>query len=146
MPLGIVSRSEPVKPSEIEQIRSKLDAGFTALARLISDVRKPLPTQTGDGTYLHYQPDPPDLIQKIEAGLKDLSHLGITDIATLIEVQNKEKTGELWDDRQYLMEKLIQVFPWTTVKLCRCPLTAKFRLLPNSPTLLLPDRKLRRVS
>jgi linoleate 8R-lipoxygenase/9,12-octadecadienoate 8-hydroperoxide 8R-isomerase len=125
MAIGVAFTSEPVKPSEIEQIRTKLDVGFTQLARLISDVRKPLPTQTGDGTYLHYQPDPPDLIQKIEAGLKDLSHLGITDIATLIEVQNKEKTGELWDDRQYLMEKLIQVFPWTHVILYRCPLTAQ---------------------
>jgi hypothetical protein len=109
MVTGIVSMSEPVKPSEIQQIRSKLDKGFTQLAQLISSARKPLPNQTGDGTYLEYKDDPPDLLQKINAGLKDLSHLGITDIATLLEVQNKQKTGELWDDKEYLMEKLIQV-------------------------------------
>jgi linoleate 8R-lipoxygenase/9,12-octadecadienoate 8-hydroperoxide 8R-isomerase len=102
--------SEPVKPSEIQQIRNNLDKGFTQLAQLISDARKPLPSQTGDGTYLDYKDDPPDLLQKINAGLKDLSHLGITDIATLLEVQNKQKTGELWDDKEYLMEKLIQVW------------------------------------
>ena len=101
--------SEPVKASEIQQIRSKLDKGFTQLAQLISSARKPLPDQTGDGTYIEYQDDSPDLLQKINAGLKDLSHLGITDIATLLEVQSKEKSGELWDDKEYLMEKLIQV-------------------------------------
>ena len=109
MVYGIVSRSEPVKPSEIEQIRSKLDKGFVQLAQLISAERKPLPNQTGDGTYLDYKEDSPDLMQKINAGLKDVSHLGITDVTTLLEVLKKEKTGELWDDKQYLMEKLILV-------------------------------------
>ena len=105
---GVKFQSEPVQPSEIAQIRQTLESGFKKLASLISAARKPLPTQTGDGTYLHYPNDDPNLIQQIEAGLKDLSHLGITDIETLIQVQDKQKNGYLWDDKKYLMERLIQ--------------------------------------
>jgi linoleate 8R-lipoxygenase / 9,12-octadecadienoate 8-hydroperoxide 8R-isomerase len=105
---GVKFTSEPVEPSEIEQIRHKLDNGFKRLASLISAARKPLPTQTGDGTYLSYPEDDPSLIQKIESGIRDLSSIGITDIKTLIDVQDKTKTGALWDDKKYLMERLIQ--------------------------------------
>ena len=67
-----------------------------------------MPTETGDGTYLSYPNDDPTLVQQIEAGLSDLSYLGITNIETLIQVQDKTKTGALWDDKKYLMERLIQ--------------------------------------
>ncbi|KAF2668697.1 heme peroxidase [Microthyrium microscopicum] len=104
----IKAQSEPVQPSEIAQIRNKIDKSFKEFAELISAVRRPLPNQTGDGTYLPTKDDPPDVLQKINAGLKDLSSLGITDIATLLQVQEKQKTGALWDDKKYLMERLIQ--------------------------------------
>jgi len=105
---GAKFTSEPVEPSEIEQIRYKIDNGFKRLASFISAARKPLPTQTGDGTYLSYPNDDPNLIEKIESGLRDLTSIGIPDIKTLIEVQDKTKTGALWDDKKYLMERLIQ--------------------------------------
>ena len=99
--------SEPVKPSDVEAIRAKIGEGFKSLAQLISAVRKPLPNQTGDGTDLILQPDTPEFIQKIEGTLSSLRHLGITDVATLIDVSNKAKTGAPWNDKDYLMEKLI---------------------------------------
>jgi linoleate 8R-lipoxygenase/9,12-octadecadienoate 8-hydroperoxide 8R-isomerase len=102
------AQSEPVAPSEIEQIRKKIDTKFQNFSNLISAATRPLPTQTGDGTYLEYEEDPPEFIKKIDATLKDLSSLGITDVATLLQVQEKQKTGAVWDDKQYLMERLIQ--------------------------------------
>jgi linoleate 8R-lipoxygenase/9,12-octadecadienoate 8-hydroperoxide 8R-isomerase len=105
---GLTFNSEPVKPSDIEQIRAKLESGFKKLASLISAVREPLPTETGDGTYLHYENDDPTLWETIKADLSDLGHLGITDIKTLIEVQEKANTHSATDDKTYIMEKLIQ--------------------------------------
>jgi hypothetical protein len=100
--------SEPTRESGLDKFRDKLDKGFKDLGELISAVRRPLPTQTGDETYQQYPVDDPDLIQKIEASIKDLSSIGIPDILTLVAVQDKTKTGALWDDKKYLMERLIQ--------------------------------------
>jgi len=100
--------SEPASQSGFDKFRDKLDKGFKELAELISAVRRPLPTQTGDGTYQHYPDDDPKLIQKIESTIKDLSSIGIPDIMTLVTVQDKNKTGALWDDKKYLLERLIQ--------------------------------------
>lgn len=106
---GITFGSEPAAPSQVSEIRAKLETGFTQLAQLISAARAPLPNQTGDGTELALQQDPPELIQKINDTLSDLSHLGITNIETLIQVSEKAKTGAPWNDKQYLMERLIMV-------------------------------------
>jgi linoleate 8R-lipoxygenase / 9,12-octadecadienoate 8-hydroperoxide 8R-isomerase len=104
----VIPQSEPVKPSEIHHIRRKLDRGFRHITSFVNAAEKTLPTETGDGTYLEHADDSPELVKKIESGLKNLSHLGITDINTLIQVQDKQKAGALWDDKQYLMERLIQ--------------------------------------
>jgi hypothetical protein len=100
--------SEPVHPTEIDLLRSKLDEEFKRLALLISDARRPLPDQSGDGTYLSYKDDSPTFLQTIDSGLKDLTKLGIPDFETLLQVVEKAKTGALWDDKKYLMEELIQ--------------------------------------
>jgi linoleate 8R-lipoxygenase/9,12-octadecadienoate 8-hydroperoxide 8R-isomerase len=100
--------SEPLSPTEIDILRGKVDDQFKRLALLISNARRPLPDQTGDGTYITYKDDSPDLLQTINSSLHDLADLGVTDLVTLIEVFEKAKTGALWDDKQYLMEKLIQ--------------------------------------
>jgi linoleate 8R-lipoxygenase/9,12-octadecadienoate 8-hydroperoxide 8R-isomerase len=105
---SIKAQSETVPPSEIEKIRAKIGIEFQRAAELISASRKPLPDQTGDGSYLDLTPDTPEIIKKVEGTLNDLTHLGITDIGTLLEVQSKQKSGALWDDKDYLMEKLIR--------------------------------------
>jgi len=105
---GVNFSSEPVQPSEIDQIRRKIDSSFKRLAEVISSARRPLPTHTGDGTYTEYQDDPPEVIAKIEAGLKDLASLGIKDVHTLLQVAHRQKHSEMWDDKRYLMERLIQ--------------------------------------
>ena len=106
---------EPLKESDVAAIRDKIDVKFKSLAELISAARKPLPHQSGDGSYLIIQPDTPEMIKKIEGTLSDLQHLGVTDVTTLIEVASKAKTGDPWNDKDYLMEKLIA----TAIKVSR---------------------------
>lgn len=100
--------SETKPKTELEQLRAKFGNDFTRAAELIGASRRPLPDQTGDGSYLDLKEDSPELLKKVGATLKDLSHLGITDIKTLLEVQGKQKSGSAWDDKGYLMEKLIR--------------------------------------
>ncbi len=63
--------------------------------------RQPLPTQSGDGSYLdHTQP----------SGLmSDIKAMGFKDVHTLIEVMKTKVKGELQDDKTYMMEQTIQV-------------------------------------
>lgn len=63
--------------------------------------RRPLPTQGGEGLFLdHTQP----------SGLmSDIKAMGFKDVHTLIDVMKSKATGELQDDKTYLMEHTIQV-------------------------------------
>lgn len=106
---GVDFTSEPPTPDLIDKIRSQIGTGFTQLAQLISAIRAPLPNQTGDGSNLVIKPDSPELIQKINDTLSDLRHLRIADVDTLIKINNESHTAAPWDDKQYLMERLIQV-------------------------------------
>jgi linoleate 8R-lipoxygenase / 9,12-octadecadienoate 8-hydroperoxide 8R-isomerase len=90
--------SETVPQTDFEKIRARLGVEFQRVADVIGASRRPLPTGTGDGSYLHLTPDTPELLKKVEGTLKDMSHLGITDIKTLLEVQNLQRTGAMWDD------------------------------------------------
>lgn len=78
------------------------------MAGLISAARRPLPDQTGDGTYVDDKPISPSVMDKVNGGLGDLSHLGIKDVDTLLKVAELGKSGEPWQDKEYLMEHLIQ--------------------------------------
>lgn len=102
---------EPPKPdqlSELDRWRSKLGSSFKQASALISHIAKPVPHGTGDGSDL----DPKErnaLIRKLEGDIADLSNLDITDIKGLIEVQKAKMTGEMTDDKTYLMENIIRV-------------------------------------
>ena len=106
---GITFGSEPVTPSQIDKFRAKAENGFNQLAQLVRAIQAPVPNQTGDGTELASTPHSPELLHKIHDGLSDLRHLGITGIDTLIEGAEKERPGTVWNDKTYIMEKLIHV-------------------------------------
>ena len=106
---GNTFSSEPATPSEIDKFRAKVENGITQLTQLVNAIRAPVPNETGDGSELVLTPDSPELIQRINDSLSDLRNLGITGIDTLIHVLEKGKTGDPWNDKAYLMEKLIQV-------------------------------------
>lgn len=60
-----------------------------------------MPTETGDGTYIK-QP-------KTTGLAKDIVHVDLEDVKTLVDVTKTGATGQPVDDREYIMERVIQV-------------------------------------
>ena len=81
--------------------RKAVESSFDQFAQLIHTSRRPLPTQTGDGSYIDHEV-PSSLFQ-------DLKSLGFKDVNTLIQVIKTKAGGGLQDDSTYLMEHVIQV-------------------------------------
>lgn len=81
--------------------RSEVEAIFDKYAQAIHASREPLPNQTGDDTYLKHE----------ESGglLNDIKSLGFRDINTVKDLIKNKASGELIDDKTYLMERIIQV-------------------------------------
>ncbi|KAJ9263257.1 hypothetical protein DTO212C5_7683 [Paecilomyces variotii] len=81
--------------------RSEVAATFEKYAQLIHASRRPLPTQSGDGTYLETDGS---------SGLfQDLKSLGFKDVNTLKDVMKNKAKGEYVDDKTMLMERIIQL-------------------------------------
>ena len=74
---------------------------ISQVEKAISASLRPLPTATGNGTYIT-EPDQTGIV-------KDLSHVDFTDIKALLEVVKDAVTGQPVDDRHYIMERVIQV-------------------------------------
>lgn len=81
--------------------REDIEYTFKQFAQLVQATRRPIPTQTGDGTYVEHVENP--------GMFSDLSNLGFKDARTLMDVMKTKAAGGLTDDRTYLMEKVIQV-------------------------------------
>lgn len=74
---------------------------ISQLESAVSASLRPMPTETGDGTYIG---------DSSQTGLaKDLSHVDLGDVRTLVDVVKKAATGEPVDDKKYIMERVIQV-------------------------------------
>src|SRR5579862_6496954 len=81
--------------------REDISNVFKQYAQLIHASQRPLPTQTGDGTYIE---------QSVPSGLwQDLKNLGFKDVNTLLEVMKNKTHKSLTDDKTYIMERVIQV-------------------------------------
>ncbi|KAF2087527.1 putative fatty acid oxygenase PpoC [Saccharata proteae CBS 121410] len=84
-----------------EEPRNEVASVFSQFANLLHASRRPLPTQSGDGSYLE---------KEAPAGLMgDLKALGFKDISTLKDVMENKAKKELVDDKTYLMERVIQL-------------------------------------
>lgn len=95
---------KPSKRAEAEDnsaSRKDVDHSFSQFAQLLHASRRPLPNQCGDAAYLdHAEP----------SGLMgDVKKLGFKDAKTLMEVMKTKASGELQDDKTYIMERTIQV-------------------------------------
>ena len=99
--------SELSTSSELEALRERWDGALKSIADLLGTAARPLPKETGNGTYL--AEDPPDLLDRIQIDIQNLSHLGIRDVATLLEAQKNHLSGTFMDDKHYLMEGLTNV-------------------------------------
>jgi linoleate 8R-lipoxygenase/9,12-octadecadienoate 8-hydroperoxide 8R-isomerase len=98
--------SEPDELSKLAKLRDHIGSAFKQAASLLGAVAGPMPDETGDGSRL--SPEEKDAVyKKIEGGLRDLPFVNIQDVKTLIALQKQKMTGELTDDKTYLMEGLI---------------------------------------
>lgn len=71
------------------------------IEQVIKASLRPMPTETGDGTYVK---------GNTTTGLaQDLSHVDLKDVKTLAEVAKSAITGDPINDREYIMERVIQV-------------------------------------
>jgi linoleate 8R-lipoxygenase / 9,12-octadecadienoate 8-hydroperoxide 8R-isomerase len=93
--------SLPDAPVEHTTLREEIDQAFSSIRGLIKASLRPLPTQTGDGSYV----TPP-----LSTGLiKDLEKMEISDVEPLIELVKTSISGKATDDKTYFMEKLIKL-------------------------------------
>ncbi|KAF2479065.1 heme peroxidase [Neohortaea acidophila] len=95
------------QPSSFDLLRDRLRKSFIDMRSLLAAIRAPLPTQTGDGTYL---PIPPPIStgDDLEAVLRDIGALGHKNIESLADVVRHAKLQQPINDKQYLMEYLIR--------------------------------------
>ena len=81
--------------------REEVQSSFQQYAQLLHAAQRPLPTQSGDGSYIE---------ETVPSGMmQDLRSLGFQDVKTLMEVMKTKTTSTLADDKTYLMERVIQL-------------------------------------
>ena len=93
--------------TNVDKLRGKLEPSFKQLAALIGAVTSEVPDDTGNGSQLAPE-EGASLYNKIEGDLADLTHLGISDVRTLMSIQAQKMSGGYTDDKTYLMEGLIR--------------------------------------
>jgi hypothetical protein len=81
--------------------REDVEGAFEEFAQLIHASRRPLPTQTGDGSYLE-KDEPTGFWQ-------DAKHLRLKDVATVKEIMVDKASGKPQQDRDMHMEHIMQV-------------------------------------
>lgn len=93
--------STPHAPVEPTSLREKIDQVFASVHAVINASARPLPTQTGDGSYV---------IPPVTTGLiQDLRKVDVSDIEPLLNLVKTSVTGNPTDDKTYFMEKLIKL-------------------------------------
>ncbi|KAL8832165.1 MAG: hypothetical protein Q9191_000438 [Dirinaria sp. TL-2023a] len=95
------TKSKKEDPVDHSASRHEVESSFSKFGQLIHASQRPLPTQTGDGAYLDHT-EPSGL-------LHDLKTIGFKDVNTLMQVMRNKATGELQDDKTYMMEHVIQL-------------------------------------
>lgn len=88
--------------SDHEASRKEVESSFTAFAHLVHAAQRPLPNQSGDGTYIEEKAEHSSL-------WGDIRSLGFKDAKTLGEVMKNTASGANVDDKGMLMERVIQV-------------------------------------
>jgi linoleate 10R-lipoxygenase len=82
--------------------REEVSGTFEQFAQVLHAAQRPLPSQTGDGSYLNKEEPTGGL-------LADIKNLGFKDLKTVRELVESKAKGELVDDKTYIMERVIQV-------------------------------------
>src|SRR5436190_13150405 len=94
-PQGKDKSSKKASASEVDcnghVRRGELEGTFEKYAQLIHAARRPLPTQSGDGSYLETK-GPNSMLQ-------DLKAVGLKGVGTLMDVIKTKASGKLVDDK-----------------------------------------------
>lgn len=104
MVFGFWEAPGPAKLEEAHKLRKDVEAEFQKMSQLIGVIGKPVPTQTGDGTYIEEE-DEPSVLENV----MDLRHFNIQDFRTMAQGVKQKLTGASIDDKTYWMENFIQV-------------------------------------
>ena len=88
-------------PEQHITFREKVEEAFQSVASVIKASSAPLPTKTGDGSYI--------TSTKSTGILSDLIHLRPSDIPTLIDYVKTAVTHDPLNDKTYLTERLLKV-------------------------------------
>lgn len=88
-------------PEDKASDQEKVQDAFASIKGLVKASLRPLPTETGGGSYI---------TKPIATGvLHDLHKLDLKDVGSLIETVKTQATGGPTDDKSYLMERVIRV-------------------------------------
>jgi linoleate 10R-lipoxygenase len=101
LPLGKEKSVDKETKLEIAANREEVDHIFNEFAQLIHVDNSPVPTPLTDGTNAEGA-EPSGLFA-------DLKALGFKDVKTLKELMQNKASGDLVDDKTYIMERIIQV-------------------------------------
>ena len=93
--------SLPDAPQEHTSEEQEIEDFFASISGVIKAAFRPLPTQTGDGTYI----TPPSTTGVVDS----IFHTKLKDLKTLLDVSLSEITGDPVNDKTYLMERIVQV-------------------------------------
>jgi hypothetical protein len=97
---------KPEEPSELDKLRDTVGGKIKSLAALVGASSAPVPN-TGDGSKIVPE-EKASILSNVESTLHDMSHLGIENVQTLLDMQKEKMTGAFMDDKTYLMEGLIR--------------------------------------
>jgi hypothetical protein len=100
--------SVPLPPSALDGMADNIRESLGAMGTLLSAMRAPLPTGTGDGSALPVEKNE-TMASTVATVFKDLAGLGFNTTEKVAEMTIKTKNGEDLDDKKYLMEYLITV-------------------------------------
>ena len=118
--LQLIMAAEPLPSAPLEHFtpRQEIENAFASISSVIKASARPLPTQTGDGSYITAPPT--------TGILDDLVHMGFKDVETIAEVLKAGIWKKPINDRTYLMENVIKVSNATEdcsvcdIDLCHC--------------------------
>ena len=101
--------SNPLPPSALDGMADRIRESLGAMGTLLSAMKAPLPTGTGDGSALPVEKDE-TMASTLKTVIQDVSHLGFDTVEKVAKMTIKTKNGEYIDDKEYLMEYLISVW------------------------------------
>ena len=93
-------KSKKEEPVDHSASRQEVERLFSKFAQLIHASQRPLPTQDDGADFDHTEPS---------GLLQDLKTIGFKDVNTLMQVMRNKASGELQDDKTYMMEHVMQV-------------------------------------